>query len=49
MFTDHWGVFFDVKKILLRTEATGFLGPAPIRADVKLDPLVLHTGVTFRF
>jgi outer membrane protein len=49
MITDRWGVFVDVKKALLRTQATGYLGPAPIRADVKLDPLVLHTGVTFRF
>lgn len=49
MFTDNWGVFVDVKKAILRTEATGYLGPAPIKADIKLDPLVLHTGVTFRF
>jgi outer membrane protein len=49
MITDHWGVFVDVKKAILRTEATGTFGPAPVRADVKLDPLVLHTGVTFRF
>ncbi len=49
MITDRWGIFVDVKKAILRTEATGFLGPAPIRADIKLDPLVLHTGVTVRF
>ena len=49
MITDHWGVFVDVKKAILRTQATGYLGPAPIKADVKLDPLVLHTGVTLRF
>jgi outer membrane protein len=49
MITDHWGIFVDVKKAILRTQATGYLGPAPIRAEVKLDPLVLHTGVTLRF
>jgi outer membrane protein len=49
MINDHWGVFVDVKKAILRTEATGFLGAAPIRTDIKLDPLVLHTGVTYRF
>jgi outer membrane protein len=49
MLTDKWGVFVDVKKAYLRTEATGSLGGAPIRAKVKLDPLVLHTGVTYRF
>ena len=49
MFTDRLGVFFDVKKAILRTEATGSLGAAPIKADIKLDPLVLHTGVTLKF
>lgn len=49
MITDRWGIFVDVKKAILRTEATGFLGAAPIRADIKLDPLVIHTGVNLRF
>ncbi len=49
MITDRWGIFVDVKKAILRTEATGFLGPAPVRADIKLDPLVVHTGVSYRF
>jgi outer membrane protein len=49
MITDQWGIFFDVKKAYLRTEATGTLGGYAVKADVKLDPLVLHTGVTFRF
>ena len=49
MFTDQWGIFVDVKKAILRTKATGFLGPVPVKADIRLDPLVLHTGVTFRF
>jgi outer membrane protein len=49
MLSDRWGVFIDVKKAILRTDATGFLGPAPIRADLRLDPLVVHTGVTLRF
>ena len=49
MITDQWGVFVDVKKAILRTDAKGFLGPAPVKADIKLDPLVLHTGVSFRF
>ena len=49
MINDQWGVFVDVKKAILRTDGTGYFGAAPIRADVKLDPLVLHTGVTFRF
>jgi outer membrane protein len=49
MVNRHWGVFVDVKKALLRTTATGYLGPAPVKADVKLDPLVLSGGVTYRF
>jgi outer membrane protein len=48
MITDHWGIFVDVKKAILRTDATGSLG-FPVSADIKLDPLVVHTGVTFRF
>jgi outer membrane protein len=49
MITDRWGVFVDVKKAFLRTEATGYLGPAPVKAQVTLDPLVLHTGLNLRF
>ncbi len=49
MITQNWGAFVDVKKAYLRTRATGDLGGAPIRAKVKLDPLVLHAGVTYRF
>ena len=49
MITPRTGVFLDVKKAWLETEATGNLGPAPVVADVTLDPLVFHGGVTFRF
>lgn len=45
----NWAVFFDVKKLYLSVDATGTLGGMPIAADVKLDPLVLFTGVTYRF
>jgi outer membrane protein len=49
MIDQHWGVFVDVKKAYLRTEARGFLGPAPVKADITLDPTVVHAGVTYRF
>jgi outer membrane protein len=49
MFNDTWGVFVDVKKAILRTDGTGFLGPVPVKADIRLDPLVVHTGLTIRF
>jgi outer membrane protein len=49
MITESWGFFVDVKKAILRTEAKGFYGPTPVRADIKLDPLVIHGGVSLRF
>ncbi|WP_241300257.1 OmpW/AlkL family protein [Burkholderia stabilis] len=47
--TKHLGVFIDVKKFIVRTSATGNLGPAPVHAAVTLDPLVTTAGVAFRF
>lgn len=49
MFTEKLGMFVDVKKAYLRTTSTGNLGPFPTKSSVKLDPLVVHTGMTFRF
>ena len=43
------GLFADVKKAWLRTTATGSLGGAPVRARIRLDPLVLHSGLAVRF
>jgi outer membrane protein len=44
-----WGVFLDVKKIFLKTTATGMVGAAPASVSLKLDPLVVHAGVSYRF
>jgi outer membrane protein len=49
MINDRWGVFLDVKKAWVGTVATGFLGPAPVRAKVKIDPIVSNAGVTYHF
>jgi len=49
MLNDRWGMFFDVKKAHLRSKATGFIGGAPLAAKVKLDPLVVSTGLAYRF
>lgn len=49
MLSENWGVFVDLKKVYLRPKTQGYLGAAPIRATVTLDPLVLHTGVTYKF
>lgn len=49
MINRNWGAFIDVKKAFLKTDARGTLGGAPIQAKVVLDPLVIHSGVTYRF
>ncbi len=49
MLSQQWGLFVDAKKAYLRTDATGVLGPAPITARVRLDPLVVSTGITYKF
>jgi len=49
MLDNNWGVFVDLKKVYLRAKTSGSLGGAPIRATVTLDPLVLHTGLTYKF
>lgn len=49
MIDRNWGAFVDVKKAFLRTTTTGTLGGAPISAKLVLDPLVVHSGVTYRF
>ncbi len=49
MINRNWGAFVDVKKAFLTTTATGTLGGAPISAKLVVDPLVVHSGVTYRF
>ncbi|WP_084572703.1 OmpW/AlkL family protein [Methylocapsa aurea] len=51
MLTPNLGVFADVKKLFLSTNAQGtVLGTAiPIRTHVALDPWVVSTGVTLKF
>lgn len=49
MIDRNWGVFFDVKKAYLRSTTTGTLGGIPAKGKVVLDPLVIHTGVTYKF
>lgn len=48
----RWSFFVDAKKIWLKTTATGTLpalGGAPAHAKVRLDPLVVTAGVSYRF
>jgi outer membrane protein len=49
MINDNWGAFIDVKKAYLRTTSTGTLGGIPTKSKAVLDPLVIHTGVSYRF
>lgn len=48
-----FGIYFDAKKIFATSDTTWKLptpaGLAPGTAKVKLDPLVLNAGVSFRF
>lgn len=45
----QWGLFVDVKKIYLKTSATGMVGPAPAIANVRLNPLLVQAGLSYRF
>ncbi len=48
----RWSFFVDAKKIWLKTTATGTLpalGGASAHAKVRLDPLVVTAGVSYRF
>lgn len=49
MLNDRWGAFVDVKKAWVGTVAKGELGPIPIVAKVKVNPLVPSFGVTYHF
>ncbi len=45
---DNWGVNFDLKKLLLNTEATVDAGGTVVVADVDLDPWVFGAGIVYR-
>lgn len=52
MFDQHWGINFDVKRLFLRSTASGnLLTPtgAPVSTRVNLDPWIIGTGITYRF
>lgn len=47
--TERFGVFLDVKKLILRTDASGYMNGARTHARVRLDPLVVQTGIALHF
>lgn len=50
MITDKVGVYFDVKKIWIETDASGYFGAGgpPAKAKVTLDPLLVGVGIVWR-
>ncbi len=50
MIDRHWGINFDVKKILMEPKARVTLLPAtPLTAKAKINPWVVGAGVVYRF
>lgn len=48
-FTDRWGAFIDVKQFLIGIEATGLMSGMPVEAEADIDPLLITSGLTYRF
>ena len=47
-----WSLFVDARKVFVKTTATGTvpaLGGPPAKANVTLDPLIVHIGAAYRF
>lgn len=47
-----WSLFLDARKVFVKTTATGTipaLGGPPAKANVTLDPLIVHAGISYRF
>ena len=50
MLDRHWGINFDIKKIMMEPHATVVLaGSTDVTAKVKINPWIIGTGVTYRF
>lgn len=48
----HWSVYLDVRKLWLKTTATGTLGAlggVPVRTEITLRPVSVFAGVGYRF
>ncbi len=49
MLTEKYGMFVEVKKAFLRTDARGTFMGAPVEARAKLDPWAFSIGGVIRF
>lgn len=45
----RWSLFLDVKKAYLRTSAQAKLGPVPLAAKIRLDPMAISGGISYHF
>lgn len=45
----NWMANLDVRYVPFDAEITGALGPAPVAAEVEVDPVILNIGVAYRF
>jgi outer membrane protein W len=48
-FNERVGVFADVKRYWITTDASGTLGPNTITADATVNPWVFSSGLAVRF
>ena len=46
---ERWGLFADVKQVLLTTDASGSFGGMPTSAELTVNPTVVTLGGTIRF
>ena len=49
MLDQHWGLNVDVKKLLLRPDFDANVGGSHVSGKANLDPLMIGTGITYRF
>ena len=48
----HWSLFLDVRKVYVKTTATGTvpaMGGLPVGLALTLNPLLVFAGVSYRF
>jgi outer membrane protein len=49
MLDQHWGLNVDVKKLILRPDFDANVGGTAVSGKANLDPLLIGTGITYRF
>ncbi len=49
MLDQHWGLNVDVKKLILRPDFDANVGGSHVSGKANLDPLMIGTGITYRF